>query len=65
MQKPYLVYLNRSYESSLAATCIWAERNNFNIDDFEPISETVFWVYLEKGLLEDVPVYFCKDKRPF
>lgn len=65
METPYLVYLNKSYDSSLAATEIWAKRNNVNTADFSVISETIFWHWLEDGKLENVPVYFCKDKRPF
>ena len=59
MEKVYIVYLNKTYDVWAMDAHTWAEKNNLPTDNI--ISEVVFWHYMDKGLLEGKPVYFCKD----
>lgn len=59
MEKVYIVYLNKTYDVWAMDAEIWAEKNNLPTDNI--ISEVVFWHYMEEGLLDGKPVYFCKD----
>ena len=59
MKKPYIVYLNKSYNVWLRDAYKWAQDNHFEYQDI--ISEVVFWAYMEKDLLNNTPVLFCKD----
>ena len=59
MKKPYIVYLNKSYNVWMRDAHKWAQDNH--IEYQEILSEVVFWAYLDKGLLDGIPVLFCKD----
>ena len=63
MKKPYIVYLNKSYDVWMRDAHKWAEDNNMvkDIDYQEIISEVVFWAYMDKDLLINTPVLFCKN----
>ena len=61
MKKSYIVYLNKTYDVWAQDAYRWAKNNNIPEEDRKIISEVVFWTYIEKGLLEGVPIYFCKD----
>jgi len=37
----------------------WARENGMNPDDYTVLSEVAFYVYLEKDIIKDCPVYFC------
>lgn len=60
IKKPYVVYLNKTYNLSARDAHLWAEKKGIEPKEF--ISETAFWSYLDDGHLDNVPVYFCKDK---
>ena len=57
--KPYIVYLNKTYDVWMRDAHKWAEDNNVEYEEI--ISEVAFWVYIEKGLLIGKPVIFVKD----
>jgi hypothetical protein len=66
----YLVYLNKSYDVWMRDAHQFAINNGYTLNpgsgsgfkEFKEIlSEPVFWVYMEKGLLNNVPVIFVKD----
>ena len=59
MQKPYIVYLNKSYNVWLSDAYKWAQDNNIEYQHI--ISEVVFWAYMDKNLLNKIPILFCKD----
>lgn len=61
MKEAYIVYLNKTYDVWARDAYTWAEKNNIPATENNVISEPVFWMYIERGLLENVPVYFCKD----
>ncbi len=61
MENIYVVYLNKSYDVWARDAHAWAEENNIPVKDENIISEVVFWNFMERGLLEKAPIYFCKD----
>lgn len=61
MEKAYVVYLNKTYDVWARDAHTWAENNNIPVEGENIISEVVFWHYMEKGILDKVPIYFCKD----
>ena len=62
MKKPYLIYLNKTYNVWAMDAYKWMKENQYIEDDFKEIfSEVVFWHYLEDGLLENRPIFFVKD----
>jgi hypothetical protein len=61
MQKTYVVYLNKTYDVWARDAYTWAEKNNIPVEDRNIISEVVFWNFMGRGLLDGIPVYFCKD----
>ena len=62
MKKPYIVYLNKSYDVWMRDAHKWAEDNNMvkDIDYQEIISEVVFWAYMDKDLLLTLLYYSVK-----
>jgi len=60
-KEAYIVYLNKTYDVWARDAHTWAEKNNIPVKDENIISEVVFWHYLERGMLENNPIYFCKD----
>ena len=64
--KPYLVYLNKSYDCNGSDAYWWAKNNNYKSSDFkEIISEVAFHIYIEKGIMDNTPIFFVKDKYDF
>ena len=61
MEKTYVVYLNKTYDVWARDAHKWAEDNNIPVKDENIISEVVFWNFMERGLLDKAPIYFCKD----
>lgn len=57
--KPYIVYLNKSYDVWMRDADKWARDNNIEYEEI--ISEVVFWHYLKSDHLNGVPVLFCKN----
>lgn len=58
--KPYLVYMNKSYDVWIRDAHHWAVLNGYDPEkDFRnTISEVVFRAYLDKGILENWPIIF-------
>ena len=59
--KPYLVYLNKSYDVWASDAIEWIDRNGYKREDFHVISEVLFWLYISKDQLSGIPCYFVKD----
>ena len=61
MENTYVIYLNKSYDVWARDAHTYAKEKNILVKDENIISEVVFWNFMERGLLDGAPIYFCKD----
>jgi len=59
----YIVYCNKSHDVWARDAYEWAKSRDWEEgkDYKEILSQMAFNVYLDKGLLDGVPIYFVKD----
>lgn len=61
--KPYIVYLNKSFNVWMMDAYKWAQDKGWEkgVHYENILSEVTFWRYVEMGMVEGRPVYFVKD----
>jgi len=61
-KKPCLVYMNKRNDVWIRDAYQWMAENNYTEEDFgQVISEVAFGWALDKGKLNNVPVYFVNE----